>query len=166
MPPVASFDLPPELLLANLSPPSAIVQTLQRDEGLRLKLFRDPRGNWLIGYGRNLKSRGISGDEAMLLLQNDILACQGDLDKHLAWWRQLSDLRQMAMLSLCYNLGIYGLTEFKGALKSMQRGNFKEAARQFMASQWARQVGQRARRITHIIEHDTQPPNSKEMKKR
>jgi lysozyme len=156
--PAVTFDLPPELLLANLSPPSAIVQTLQRDEGLRLKLFRDTRGNWLIGYGRNLKSRGISGDEAMILLQNDILACQDDLDKHLPWWRRLSDLRQMAMLSLCYNLGIYGLKDFKAALKSMEAGRYREAARQFMASKWARQVGHRARRITHIIEHDTQPP--------
>lgn len=154
--PVA-LDLPPSLLLAKLSPPTAIVETLQRDEGLRLKLYRDTRGNWLIGYGRNLAGRGISRDEAMLLLQNDILACQGDLDKHLRWWRRLSDLRQMAMLSLCYNLGIYGLKEFEIALKAMESGRYRDAARQFMNSKWARQVGDRARRITHIIEHDMPP---------
>jgi lysozyme len=157
MPPVF-FDLPPELLLAKLSPPPAIVERLQRDESLRLKLYRDTQGNWLIGYGRNLKSRGISGDEAMMLMQNDILACQDDLDKHLTWWRRLSDLRQMAMLSLCYNLGIYGLKQFQAALTLMQAGRYREAAREFMQSKWARQVGYRARRITHIIEHDTQPP--------
>jgi lysozyme len=151
------LDLPPSLLLANLSPPASIVETLQRDEGLRLKLYRDTRGNWLIGYGRNLQGRGISRDEAMLLLQNDILACQADLDTHLAWWRRLSDLRQMAMLSLCYNLGIYGLKDFKAALKAMEAGNYRDAAREFMRSKWARQVGYRARRLTHIIEHNTAP---------
>ena len=149
-----TLDLPPSLLLANLSPPASIVETLQRDEGLRLKLYRDTTGNWLIGYGRNLKGRGISSDEAMMLLRNDILACQGDLDKHLAWWRGLSDLRQMAMLSLCYNIGIYGLKEFKVALQAMRTGRYQEAARHLMASRWAKQVGQRARRITYLIEHD------------
>lgn len=157
MPPVA-LDLPPALLLAKLSPPTAIVERLQRDEGLRLKLYRDSRDNWLIGYGRNLQSRGITRDEAMLLLRNDILACQKDLDTHLRWWRRLSDLRQLAMQNLCYNLGIYGLKEFKVALKSMEAGRYRDAARQFMQSKWARQVGQRARRITHLIEYDTSSP--------
>lgn len=143
MPPFA-LDVPPSLVLAKLSPPTAIVQRLQRDEGLRLKLYRDTRGNWLIGYGRNLVGRGISRNEAMMLLQNDILACQGDLDKHLPWWRDLSDLRQMVMLSLCYNLGIYGLKEFNVALKWMRAGKYGDAAREFMQSKWARQVGRKS----------------------
>ncbi len=156
MPPIA-VDLPPNLLLATPSPPPGIVEMLQRDEGLRLKLYRDTRGNWSIGYGRNLHARGLNKEEALLLMQNDILACQGDLDAHIGWWRLLSAPRQLAMLSLCYNLGIYGLKEFKDALAATEAGHYQEAAREFLDSKWARQVGYRARRIAHLIEHDRAP---------
>jgi lysozyme len=149
-----AIDLPPEALLAKVDPPPAIVEMLKRDEGLRLKLYRDHDRNWTIGYGRNITARGLSESEALYLLQNDIAACQGDLDAHLPWWRLLSAPRQMAMLSLCYNLGIFGLKDFKAALRAMEAGKYKDAARQFLHSKWAKQVGHRARRITDLIAND------------
>lgn len=149
--PVA-IDLPPEALLAKADPPPAIVEMLKRDEGLRLKLYRDGDRNWSIGYGRNMTARGLSEAEAMFLLQNDIRACQLELDAHLPWWRLLSAPRQMAMLSLCYNLGIFGLKDFRAALKAMEAGKYKDAAQQFLHSKWAKQVGRRAKRITDLID--------------
>lgn len=157
MPPLTA-NLPPSFLLANIEPPPGIVQMLQHDEGLRLKLYRDNRGNWSVGYGRNIGANGIRPSEAMLMLQNDILACQSDLDAHMAWWRLLSVPRQLAMLSLCYNLGIYGLKDFKAALKAMESGHYADAARQFMNSRWAKQTKERAGRITYLIEHDAPQP--------
>jgi lysozyme len=151
----ATVNLAPEVLLANSDPSPAIVQMLQRDEGLRLKLYRDHDRVWSVGYGRNMTARGISEAEALYLLQNDIRACQGDLDAHLAWWRLLNAPRQAAMVSLCYNLGIFGLKDFKGALAAMETGKYRDAARLFLHSKWARQVGHRAQRITDLI----YPPN-------
>lgn len=150
----AIVGVPPEVLLANPDPTPAIVEMLKRDEGLRLKLYRDSRRNWTVGYGRNMDARGISESEALYLLQNDIRACQVELDVHLKWWRLLSAPRQLAMLSLCYNLGIYGLKDFKGALAAMETGRYPEAARLFLHSKWAKQVGHRAHRITELIDPD------------
>lgn len=153
----AAIEVPPDILLANPDPPPAIVEILKRDEGLRLKLYRDTDRNWSVGYGRNMTARGISESEALYLLQNDIRACQDDLDAHLAWWRLLTAPRQMAMLSLCYNLGIYGLKDFKAALKAMETGRYRDAARQFLHSKWAKQVGRRAHRITQLIDPERLP---------
>ena len=43
-----------------------------RHEGLRLKPYRDTMGNWTIGYGRNLDERGITEEEAKIMLDYDI----------------------------------------------------------------------------------------------
>jgi lysozyme len=150
--PTAVIAVPSAVLLAKPDPDPAIIKMLQEDEGLRLKLYRDSRRNWTVGYGRNIGARGISEPEALYLLGNDIRACQVELDTHLPWWRLLSTPRQMAMLSLCYNLGIYGLKDFKAALKAMETGKYQDAARQFLRSRWAKQVGSRARRITELID--------------
>lgn len=154
MTPIA-VDIPPDsVLLAAFEPPAGLVDMLRRHEGVRLRLYRDKGGNWTIGYGRNLSGRGISHTEALLLLQNDIVACQEDLDNHMRWWRTLSSARQLAMMSLCYNLGIHGLKRFKRALAAMQAGDYKQAAAHFMDSKWAGQVGSRARQLTRMIETD------------
>ena len=150
----------PDVLLAKQDPEPAIVEMLQRDEGLRLRLYRDRDRNWSIGYGRNMTARGLTAEEALYLLQNDIRTCQGDLDVHLRWWRLLNPPRQAAMLSLCYNLGIMGLKAFRVAVKHMENGRYKDAARNFLASRWARQVGRRAKRITYIIENGKAPPGA------
>jgi lysozyme len=153
----ATVTVSPDVLLANPDPPAAIVEMLKRDEGLRLKLYRDHDRVWTVGYGRNMSARGLSEAEALYLLQNDIRACQLELDTNLRWWRLLNAPRQAAMVSLCYNLGIYGLLDFRAALRAMEAGKYKDAARQFLHSKWAKQVGKRARRITDLIDGSGPP---------
>ena len=154
----AALEVPPEVLLANPDPPPGIEEMLKRDEGRSLKLYRDTDRNWSIGYGRNITARGISEAEALFMLQNDIRACQLELDTHLKWWRLLNAPRQMAMLSLCYNLGIMGLKGFKASLAAMEAGRYKDAARQFLHSKWADQVGHRAGRIAALIDPERAAP--------
>ena len=50
----------------------SLVDTIKRHEGLRLKPYLCTAGKLTIGYGRNLETNGISGDEAEYLLKNDI----------------------------------------------------------------------------------------------
>ena len=67
---------------------------LIKHEGLRLKPYRDSVGILSIGVGRNLDDVGISEDEAMVLLGNDIIGVFDDLDRECQWWRQMSETRQ------------------------------------------------------------------------
>lgn len=124
---------------------------LVKHEALRLSVYQDSLGYWTIGVGRLVDGRkggGISKDEAMYLLDNDIKKVEADLDSHLSWWRNLDETRQLVIADMCFNMGIGNLLEFKKALKAMQEGRYLDAGNEMKDSRWATQVGQRA---THLI---------------
>lgn len=129
----------------------ALANQLVIDEGLRLKPYQDTVGKWTIGVGRNLDDVGISKPEAMMLLGADIDAACAALDKSLPWWRGMSDARQQVLANMCFNLGIERLLGFKNTLAAMQAGRYDEAANGMLASKWALQVGQRARRLADMM---------------
>lgn len=121
------------------------------DEDLRLKPYLCTAGKYTIGVGRNLDDVGITKDEAMYLLKNDIDRVCDQLDSNLPWWKLMSDRRQMALANLCFNLGIRTLLTFKNSLALLRDGKYSQAADAFLDSKWARQVGQRAVRVTTMI---------------
>ena len=124
---------------------------LTRDEGLRLKPYRDTVGKLTIGIGRNLDDVGISQDEAMHLLDNDIARTTAALDKAIPWWRSLNDVRQRVVVNMAFNLGVAGLLGFKNTLAAMQAGRYADAAGGMLASKWATQVGERAKRLAAMM---------------
>ena len=124
---------------------------LTRDEGLRLKPYLDTVGKTTIGVGRNLSDRGITQAEADLLLNDDIDLCEHELDQHAAWWRQMADPRQRAILNMCFQLGWGGLSGFKNTLALLESGKYAQAADNALKSLWARQVPERAKRVTDML---------------
>lgn len=120
---------------------------LVRDEGLRLKPYKDTVGKTTIGIGRNLDDVGISRDEAYLMLTNDILRTSDSLDANLPWWKTLNEIRQRVLLNMAFNLGINSLLGFKNTLAMIQAGKYEEAAVGMLSSKWAGQVGARAQRL-------------------
>mgnify|MGYP001023309749 CR=1 FL=1 len=124
---------------------------LIRDEGLRLKPYKDTVGKTTIGIGRNLDDVGISKDEAYLMLDNDIQRTSDSLDKNLPWWKTLDEVRQRVILNMAYNLGINSLLGFKNTLAAIQAGRYNDAADGMLASKWATQVGARATRLADMM---------------
>ena len=113
----------------------------------------DARNKLTIGVGRNLDDLGISKDEAMLLLHNDIDRIRRELDKNLPWWRKLSDTRQKVLISMAFNLGLGGLLEFNRMLSALQDGDYATAAQEMLSSLWANQVGTRAIELADMMEN-------------
>lgn len=130
---------------------TAIKCDLRRDEGLRLKPYRDSVGKLTIGVGRNLDDAGITEAEADVLLDGDVARAIADLDRTLPWWRGLSEVRRRALLNMAFNLGLPRLRGFEGMLADLERGDFVGAAREAIDSRWARQVGARAQRIAAML---------------
>lgn len=131
-----------------------ISEELIRDEGEVLHAYQDTEGFWTLGVGRLIDKRrggGITHEEALYLLQNDILRKMEDLDRELPWWRKLSPVRQRVMLNMCFNLGIWGLLKFKKTLAAVESGRYEEASRGMLASKWAKQVGERAERLALMM---------------
>ena len=128
-----------------------IEDLLIKHEAMRLKPYHCTAGALTIGVGRNLDSMGLSEDEVYYLLQNDIRRCEQELLKAFEWFAYLDTVRQDAMMDMCFNLGISRLRGFKKALEAMEDGDYEEAAVEFLDSNWADQVGQRAITITNMI---------------
>lgn len=125
---------------------------LIRDEGMKLKPYRDTVGKLSIGVGRNLDDVGISQIEAAHMLDGDIQRTAASLDAELPWWRTLDEVRQRVVLNMAFNMGISGLMGFKNTLASMQAGKYDDAAAGMLASLWAKQVGQRAQRLAVMMQ--------------
>jgi len=128
----------------------ALKQQLVTHEALRLKPYRDSVGKLTIGVGRNLDDRGITRDEAMAMLGNDIANVCLDLDRNAPWWRDMPEPAQRALADMCFNMGWPTLAQFKNMLAALERGHFRTAAEEAVRSKWARQVGTRAMKIAEL----------------
>jgi len=122
---------------------------LVKHEGFRNKPYEDTSGFVSIGVGRNLDDLGLSDEEVMYLLDNDIKRCDRELLSNFEWYANLCRCRQDAMLSLCFNLGITRLLKFKKALAAMEARDYDTAADEFLDSKWATQVG--SERVEDIV---------------
>ncbi|KAF0146691.1 MAG: lysozyme [Rhodospirillaceae bacterium] len=127
-------------------------QELIRDEGLRLKPYRCPAGKLTIGVGRNLDDRGISEAEAMVLLDNDIAIVVDELGHALPWWQALPEGPDRALANMTVNMGAPRLLGFRQMLGALKQGDYVTAAKEAQNSQWARQVGDRAKHIANLIQ--------------
>lgn len=114
----------------------ALRQQLIAHEGLRLTPYRCTAGALTIGVGRNLEGRGITAQEAMYLLDNDIKACLDDLATF-AWFGRLNAVRQRALLDMRFQLGPAGFRSFTRTLAAVDRADYAAAADSAAQSKWA-----------------------------
>lgn len=128
-----------------------VAEQLLVDEGLRLRPYRCTAGKLTIGVGRNLEDRGITQAEALLLLDNDIVAFWAELAVAQPWVLAAPEPVQEALLNMAFNLGVGGLLGFKQTLALMQTEQYAAAASAMLASKWAGQVGKRAERLARQV---------------
>jgi len=124
-----------------------IFEQIKRDEGLRLKPYKDTVGKLTIGIGRNLDDVGISEAEANYLLGNDVAKATSAIRQTLPWADDLNEARMGVLVNMAFNMGIAGLLKFPGMLGKLQRGLYEEAAAEMVDSAWYHQVGERAKRL-------------------
>jgi lysozyme len=128
------------------------MKDLINDEGLKLKLYRDTVNKMTIGVGRNIEDRGISEDEAMYMLGNDILIVMRDLDAVIPEWRNLDEPRARALANMCFQLGRVRFCQFTKMLDAIRKHDFQEAGREARDSLWYKQVPNRAERVVKMLE--------------
>jgi len=125
---------------------------LIKHEGLSTQVYRDTVGKLSIGCGRNLDDVGISTDEAMVLLDNDINRIVAALTSHVACFGSLDATRQHVLVDLAYNVGIAGLLHFTKMLAAVEARDFVAAATEMLASRWAQQVPTRAEELAGMMQ--------------
>lgn len=124
---------------------------LIRHEGLRLKVYTDTVGKTTIGCGRNLTDIGISEMEALYLLSNDIRRVSKQAQDAFPWFKSISVTRQDVVLSMVFNLGLAGFSKFKMLIQAIAVQDYERAAKEMLASLWAKQVGNRAKELATMM---------------
>ncbi len=135
-----------------------VTQQLLENEGLKLKPYRCPAGKLTIGIGRNLEDKGISENEALYLLNNDISACIADLQKlftNAESFENLPENVQAVLVDMRFNLGAAGFRNFKKMIKAVKENDFAQAALEMQDSKWFEQVGNRGKRLVAMMEQET-----------
>ena len=119
-------------------------EQLVRHEGLRLTVYDCPAGYKTIGVGRNLEGKGITEEEALYLLENDINYFTDQLRDNLDWFDDIPEEKQQILVNMAFNLGVAGLMNFKNMLSAVEEGRWADASTEMLDSKWAKQVGVRA----------------------
>jgi len=133
----------------------AVVESIKQNEGLSLYCYDDNLGYATIGYGRLIdkeRGGGISEDEAMHLLHNDLAVITKRLNAKHPWWSSQPTRVQNFIVELCYQLGVNGFSKFVKAINHLQASNISAAAAEFLDSRWAReQTPNRAQRMVEML---------------
>lgn len=131
-----------------------VAEQIMHHEGVRLAVYDDAtgkpivagdvvQGNPTIGVGRLLTDdRGITEDEVMLLLKND-LAWVAKKAESYGFWNRLDSARQMVIMGMIFNMG-NRFDQFKKMIAALEVGDYQEASVQMMDSRWAKIVKGRA----------------------
>jgi lysozyme len=124
-----------------------LAEQLKKHEGLRLKPYTDTVGKLTLGVGRNLEDKGITEQEALFMLNNDVDYFYGQLNKKLTWFKSLDDARQNVLVNMAFNLGVAGLLSFKNMLEECKNEQYNFASIEMLDSKWAKQVGYRSKEL-------------------
>jgi len=70
------------------------------------------------------------------------------------WWRELTENRRRILVDMAFNLGTFGLSQFRDMLAATKVGDFDGASKEMLDSKWAKQVGSRAERLAKAMKTD------------
>jgi lysozyme len=135
---------------------------LERDEGRRLRAYRDTNGYWTIGVGHLLGSSPRMSDitdaecDALLAMDIEIAvrAIGRVFDSKAAW---LEPARMRALVNMMFNRGeehVQSSTTITPAIKEALNGTagWGMVAAAIKASPWGAQIGKRAERLAKQFE--------------
>ena len=138
-----------------------LIDRLIKYEGLELFPYSDItgkrlyiEGNISIGCGRNLEHKGISKEEALFMLQNDIDDCNDDLKKIFPKWLEFSGGRRVALRDVRFQHGGRGFRLFKKMIKAILRDDWNGASFELLESQYARKHVRRANDNAELLRSD------------
>lgn len=133
----------------NIAQAQSLITT---NEGCKLKPYYCPAGKLTIGVGRNLDDRGITSQEALYLLENDIRDCVQDLLKIFPnQFYSFPENIQLVLIDMRFNLGPGGFRTFKKMIKAFKTLQYSAAIIEMKDSRWYGQVTNRADRLINMI---------------
>lgn len=133
------------------------IDEIKLDEGERLVAYKDSLGIPTIGVGhtKGVKMGDVwTKEQSYQHLREDVEEALKDAKAVCSSFDELTGPRKGVILNMSFNLGRQRLAGFKNTLRFINAGNYSQAARNMLLSQWATQVGRRANRLAYRMEHN------------
>lgn len=119
-------------------------ESIKKEEGLKLNVYRDQFGNLTVGYGHLLRVGSVIPIEvAEILFEADYQRACKEYDS-LAL--SLDPVRRGVIIDMIFNIGINGVMKFTQMLNHLRDKNWIRAAYELMDSAYGSQVPNRANR--------------------
>ena len=134
-----------------------LTDILKLHEGLRTTPYRDTVGKLTIGYGHNLDDKPLTKRQCERLLADDIADVIGQCAAKLDYWMELSEVRQAVVADMVFNMGMRRFNGFVRMHKALVQKKYSKAAHEMLDSKWSGQVGERAERLSIMMESDHVP---------
>ena len=132
-----------------------IFQLIQH-EGLELKPYQCTAAKTTIGSGRNLTDKGITRNEAMMLLENDIDEVLADLNNNIfSNFFMLPQNIQLVLADMRFNLGPNRFRGFKKMIAAVRAKNWQATKAEMLDSKWAKDVKTRADNLVKLVDEVT-----------
>lgn len=125
-------------------------EQLKRDEGVRPTVYRCTAGYLTVGVGHNLEAKPLSERAIRVIFEDDLKDAEADAIAVFGsdTFRSLDDARKAVLVNMAFNLGRDRLSGFKNFIAAVKARDWSNAAYHMLDSLWARQVGQRAWRLS------------------
>jgi lysozyme len=121
-----------------------VKQMLVRHEGIRIFPYKCSENYLTISCGRNLETNGISEEEAMYLLDNDIKRVKEELNMNFGAWRTMPEKARMVCIDMTFQMGITGFMKFRKTRQLMEMGLWLESSEEILRSRYNLQTPNRA----------------------
>jgi len=117
--------------------------------GVGFNLDRSDARNALQAVGANYdriraNKEQLTHKQIDQLLDADIKTATNTARKFYSGYDQLNPVRQRILTDMAFNMGGVKLGQFRNFHDALEQGNYESAAKQMLASKWAKQVGNRA----------------------
>lgn len=160
----------PPIEIASMTPEG--LDRLRKDEGDKLIVYKDTKKKDTIGVGFNLeapenrelfesvtgfsveearKGKPITPEQSAQLLALTVERAEAEARKLVRNWEKLEPAQRDALVNFTFNLGLKKAKGFKDTLAAIERGDGKAAAREVLNSRYAKQVGERAKRVSRLL---------------
>lgn len=137
-----------------------IIKLLQFEEGFKSDPYIDTMGYPTVGTGHRIGPKGADLANYQFFITKEVDAVwlsgivemnERTLTQQYDWYSKLNDARQAVILSMCYQMGIEGFSNFTGTIKLIKKGYYAKAATEMMDSLWAKQTTARATRQAKVM---------------
>ena len=123
---------------------------IKKEEGFRMETYKCTEGHLTGGYGHKMLD-GETPPTDMAgwtkLFERDFARAMSGAEELLMLCPNIHDTARHIVVEMCYQMGSYGVSKFKGMLSALQDADYATASIEMLDSRWAKQTPKRAMRM-------------------